>query len=74
VGVSLESLGIDQLSIVDRLALIEKIWQSIPAEVQAEEVPAWHREELTRRRAEVDATPGAGKPWREALARFEPQS
>lgn len=68
--VSIESLGIEQLSVRDRLELIELIWDSLPEQVNPDEVPRWHLEKLAKRRAEADATPGAGRPWREALARF----
>jgi putative addiction module component (TIGR02574 family) len=69
--VSLEALGIDKLSARDKLELIEQIWDSLPEHVDPDEVPQWHLAELAKRRAEVDTTPRAGKPWREALARFE---
>ena len=68
--VTVEGLGIDRLSVRERLDLIDQIWDSLPEEVSPEEVPDWHLVELARRRAEVDATPRLGKPWREALARF----
>lgn len=68
--ISIESLGIDRLSARERLELIELIWDSLPEQVSPDEVPRWHLEELARRRAEADATPGSGRPWREALARF----
>ena len=70
MSVSIEALGIDRLSVRDRLELIERIWDSLPDQVNPDEVPEWHRAELARRRAEADASPGLGKPWREALARF----
>jgi putative addiction module component (TIGR02574 family) len=68
--VSIEALGIDRLPVRDRLELIEQIWDSLPDEVKLDEVPAWHLAELAKRRADADASPAAGKPWREALARF----
>jgi putative addiction module component (TIGR02574 family) len=67
--VSIEALGIDRLSVRDRLELIEQIWDSLPEHVNPEEVAAWHLAELAKRRAEADAPPNVGKPWREALAR-----
>ncbi|MBW3596616.1 MAG: addiction module protein [Planctomycetes bacterium] len=70
MAISIEALGIDRLSVRERLELIEKIWESLPEEVKPDELPAWHLAELARRRAEADASPGAGAPWREALARF----
>lgn len=69
--VSIEALGIDQLSVRERLELIEQIWDSLPEQVNPDEIPEWHLAELAKRRAEADASPRAGKPWREALARFE---
>jgi putative addiction module component (TIGR02574 family) len=68
--VSIEALGIDRLSVRERLELIEKIWDSLPDYVNPDEVPAWHLAELAKRRAEAEASPGAGQPWREALLRF----
>ncbi len=69
MSVSLEALGIDRLSIGERLDLIEQIWNSLPEKVSTEEVPPWHLPELARRLAEAKARPGLGKPWREILAR-----
>ena len=48
--VRLESLGIDQLSVRERLDLIEQIWNTLPEQVTPEEVPDWHRAELAKRR------------------------
>jgi putative addiction module component (TIGR02574 family) len=58
------------MSTLERLELIEQIWDSLPETVNPDEVPDWHLVELARRRADADASPGEGKPWREALARF----
>lgn len=71
MAVSIEALGIDRLSVPERLELIDKIWESLPDEVSPDEMPGWHLVELTKRRAAAVASPGAGKPWREALARSE---
>lgn len=65
--VSIESLGIDRLTVRERLELIEQIWDSLPESVEAQEVPDWHLAELARRRAEAVARPGEGRPWREVL-------
>ena len=70
MAITIKELGIDRLSAEDRLDLIEQIWESLPPLVQPGEVPDWHLAELVKRRAAVDAAPGQGKPWREALARF----
>lgn len=67
---SLEELGIDRLSVRERLELIDRIWDSLPDRVEPDEIPLGHVAELARRRAEADAAPREGSPWREALARF----
>lgn len=72
MSVRIEELGINHWSVRDRLELIEQIWDSLPAEVRPEEVPDWHRAELARRRAEAEASPRAGVPWRDALDSLEP--
>ena len=68
MSVSLEALGIDRLSVGERLELIEQIWNSLPEQVSPDEVPPWHLPELARRLAEAKARTGLGKPWREVLA------
>ena len=68
---SVESLGIDRLSVAERLALIEQIWDSLPEEMDAADVPEWHRAELARRRADAESRPGLGRPWREVLGESE---
>lgn len=66
--VTLEGLGIARLSVRERLELIDQIWDSLPESLEAQEVPEWHLVELARRRAEAEARPGEGRPWREVLA------
>lgn len=56
--VDLESLGILQLSVRERLELIDQIWDSLPEQVSPDEVPAWHLAELERRLASARAEPG----------------
>jgi putative addiction module component (TIGR02574 family) len=67
----LHALGIDRMSVSERLDLIDQIWDSLPEEVAPEEVPDWHLPILARRLAEAEANPGVGKPWREVLDRLE---
>ena len=68
--VNVEALGIDRLSVGERLELIDLIWNSLPEQVEPADVPDWHLAELTKRRAEAEANPRAGKPWREVLDQF----
>lgn len=71
MSVTIESLGIDRLTVRERLELIEQIWDSLPASIEPQEVPDWHLVELARRRAEAEARPGEGRPWREVLGSLE---
>ena len=57
---TIQSLGIDRLSVSERLELISAIWDTIP-DVPA--TPEWHRIELDRRIADADANPETGIPW-----------
>jgi putative addiction module component (TIGR02574 family) len=71
MSVSIESLGIDRLSVGERLELIEQIWNSLPDQVSLPEIPDWHLAELAQRRARVESNPALGKPWREVLDGLE---
>jgi putative addiction module component (TIGR02574 family) len=55
-----ELLGIDRLSVRERLELIEQIWDSLPEQVSADEIPERHLAELARRRAAAEASLGRG--------------
>lgn len=68
--VTVEALGIDRLSVSERLELIELIWDSLPEKVDPADVPPSHLAELAKRRAEAEANPGMGTPWREMLERL----
>ena len=74
MAISIEALGIDRLSVSERLELIEQIWNSLPEQVALPEVPEWHLAELVQRRARAAAEPGVGKPWRDVLRRLEGDS
>ncbi len=74
MSVNIEALGIDRLTVGERLELIEKIWDSLPADIAPGDVPPWHMAELARRCVAAEAQPGLGKPWREVLSRLEGQS
>jgi putative addiction module component (TIGR02574 family) len=54
MAVTMKSLGIDQLSIADRIALVQEIWDSIAA--TPEEVPLTEaqKREFDRRLAELN--------------------
>jgi len=72
--VNIEALGIHQLSVSDRLELIEQIWDSLPEQIAPQDVPEWHQAELATRRAAAERQPGVGKPFRDVLGPLEANS
>ncbi len=72
-SVSPHDLGLDRLSIEERIQVAEAIWDSVVREVEAAPLPEWQRAELERRLADSAANPDAVRPWAsveaEALAR-----
>jgi len=70
-----KALGIDRLSLEDRLALMQEIWDSIEEEQQAAPLTPGQESELKRRLAAHKADPDNVIPWEqikaEALARFQ---
>ena len=57
VSVSLHDLGIDRLSIEERLQVAEAIWDSVFHDVEAAPLPDWQKAELERRLADSVANP-----------------
>lgn len=72
---SLKELGIDRLSVEDRIALATAIWESVAAEPHPPLLTEAQRLELDRRLADHAANPDDVVPWEqvrsEALARFQ---
>jgi putative addiction module component (TIGR02574 family) len=66
----LASLGLDRLSVGERLRLLDELRDSIVAEAGAVDIPPSHRDELDRRLEEAAADPDAGSPWPEVMARL----
>jgi putative addiction module component (TIGR02574 family) len=72
---TLQALGIDRMSVEDRIALATAIWGSIAAEPHPPLLTEAQRRELERRLADHAANPDDVIPWEqvkaEALARFQ---
>ena len=70
----LEALGIDRMSIEERIALSTAIWESIAAQPYPPLLIEEQRQELERRLGDHAAAPNDAIPWdqvkHEALARF----
>jgi putative addiction module component (TIGR02574 family) len=71
---TLEQLGIDRLSVEQRIALAQEILDSVVAEQPVSGLSAAKRAELQRRLADHAANPSEVVPWEqieaETLARF----
>ncbi len=66
------AIDYSELTIPERLQLVEDIWDSIAADADAEALPLTEAERLLldERLAERDAEPDAGLPWSEVRARI----
>jgi putative addiction module component (TIGR02574 family) len=71
---TLTALGLDRLSIAERIALAQELWDSVAAEPHPPLLTEPQRRELERRLADHEANPADTIPWEqikaEALARF----
>ena len=65
---SLKTLGIDRLSVDERIQLVEAIWDDIAATVESRDIPQSHKDLLDRRIAAHEADPQAGFTWEEVQA------
>lgn len=62
MNVSLKSLGVDRLSVAERLVLVEELWDSIAASTPISDA---QRTELDRRLADHKANPDDVVSWEE---------
>ena len=66
--VSAKALGIENLTLDNRLALVEEIWASICADSEKFSLTDTQRAELDRRVMEDDAFPDDVTPWKDIKA------
>jgi putative addiction module component (TIGR02574 family) len=66
---TIEELGLDRLSVEDRLAVADAIWESVARDADAAPLPEAQRRELERRLADSIARPEAVTPWEVVKAR-----
>lgn len=75
MGQALHTLGIDSMSVEDRIALVQDIWDSVAIEAGLLPPSPAEKAELDRRLAEDDTTPGDTVLWEtikaEAQARWQ---
>jgi putative addiction module component (TIGR02574 family) len=56
------------LSVDERIALIDNIWETFEYPQALFTPPDWHKEELNKRLDEADNSPEASIPWEEVKA------
>ncbi len=71
MAATMKSLGIDRLSVADRIALVQEIWDSIAA--SPEEVPLTEaqKQEFDRRLADLEGNPNNVLTWDEIKTRVQ---
>jgi len=60
-----------ELSVAERILLVEDIWDSIAEAPEALPLTAAQKEELDRRLAAYHQNPSMGSPWHEVVARIK---
>ena len=71
---TLESLGIDRLSVAERIELAEAIWDSVATEADDFALTADQEQDLRRRVAAYEADPKAVSSWDDVKARLKAKS
>jgi putative addiction module component (TIGR02574 family) len=67
---TLKALGLDRLSVAERILLVEEIWDSIARDAMEIPLTDSQRQDLERRLAAYEANPKAGSSWDEVKARL----
>jgi putative addiction module component (TIGR02574 family) len=71
MGQSIEGFSFDDLSVAERILIVEQIWDSIAAQPEEIEVTQAQRDELDRRLAAHRANPSEGLTWEEVKSRLQ---
>jgi putative addiction module component (TIGR02574 family) len=66
---TLKALGLDQLSLAERILLVEELWDSIGPEAEQLPLTEAQKQDLQRRVAAYQANPN-GSSWEEVKARL----
>jgi putative addiction module component (TIGR02574 family) len=67
---SMDHTELLELSVPDRLRLIEELWDSIASTPEAIPVPQSHKDEVARRKEDYLRDPHSAIPWDEAKERL----
>jgi putative addiction module component (TIGR02574 family) len=69
MSITMKSLGIDQLSVPERILLLEEIWDSLSSTPENVPLTEAQKVELDRRLAACEAEPEAGSNWEDVKTR-----
>ncbi len=67
---SITASDIAEMSLEQRIQLVEDIWDSIAEIPEAVEIPSWHKQEFEKRLTAYHADPAEGSPWRDVKKRI----
>jgi putative addiction module component (TIGR02574 family) len=70
MSATMKSLGIDRLSVPERILLLEEIWDSISTNPDNLPLTDAQKAELDRRLAACEADPEAGSNWEDVKSRL----
>jgi len=65
-----EFAGLLNLTLPERIQLVEDLWDSIAAEAESLPLPDWQVQELARREAEYARNPNLASTWEDAKQRI----
>jgi putative addiction module component (TIGR02574 family) len=65
---TLEALGIDKLTVDQKIELAQAIWDSVAAEVEKAPLTEAQKREIDRRLANHQANPAAARSWEDVEA------
>jgi putative addiction module component (TIGR02574 family) len=61
----MKSASIFDLSTSEKLQLVEDLWDDLAAVPETVPVHDWQKQELARRKANLERNPALGRPWEE---------
>ena len=67
---TMKTLGLDRLSLAERILLVEELWDSIAVSPEVAPLTEAHKHDLQRRLDTCRDNPKAGSPWEEVRERL----
>ena len=74
MSATMKALGIDRLSVAERILLVEEIWDGIAEDAEAVPLTETQKQDLQSRLAACEANPKAGSSWEDVKARLRGRS